>query len=108
MNKILEQNQKIGGSAKRRVCLWNKKLCDAGFTPGAFITVNQSGKRITVELCDESTKGKRKVSAVTNHGNRLPVIDLKETSKISFDGWGDTADVVVTKGRIQITPGGAA
>ena len=39
-----------------------------------------------------------------NHGNELPVIDLKETRKLSFEGWGAKVRVVIVKNKITITP----
>ena len=100
-NTILEQTQNIGGNATRRVCLWNRKLTDAGFGIGTRIEIKNLSRRITIT---PSAEGARKVSRVINHGNELPVIDLKETRAISFAGWGAKVRVVIVKNKITITP----
>jgi hypothetical protein len=100
-NTILEQTQKITGNATRRVCLWNRKLTDAGFGIGTRIEIGVSARRITITPCAD---GARKVSRVMNHGNELAVIDLKENRSISFTGWGDRVRVVIVKNKITITP----
>ena len=100
-NTILEQTQNIGGNATRRVCLLNRKLTDAGFGIGTRIEIKNLSRRITIT---PSAEGARKVSRVINHGNELPVIDLKETRAISFAGWGAKVRVVIVKNKITITP----
>lgn len=100
---ILDQVQKITGTAKRRVCLWNRKLADAGFAPGEHFATIIDDKSITLRTRPQG-EGTRAVALVMNHGNELPVIDLKETRKVSFEGWGDKARVVIEKYKITITP----
>ena len=100
---LLQQRQKIGQSkGTRRVCLWNKKMIEAGFAIGQPILVRANSSRIIVTV---DNAGKRKVSRVVNHGNVLPVIDIKETKSIDLSGLGDIGDgvtVSIAKGKITI------
>ena len=101
--------QKIGTSkGRRRVCLWNRSMIDAGFSIGKPITINAKGNSILVRL---DKHGNRKVSGVMNHGNRLPVIDLKETRLLSLAGLGEIGQKVYVKieaNKITITGANAA
>jgi len=100
---MLKQIQKIGSSkGARRVCLWNKKLIDAGFSIGRPIAISASTSAINVTI---DANGKRKVSKVMNHGNELPVIDLKETKSLSLAMLGDIGgkvSVSIEAGKITI------
>ena len=100
---MLKQIQKIGKSKdKRRVTLWNKKLVDAGFTIGQPIAIHASTSAISIAI---DATGKRKVSGVMNHGNELPVIDLKETKSLSLAMLGEIGgkvSVSIEAGKITI------
>jgi len=97
------QFQKIGSSkGKRRVCLWNKKLIGAGFPIGQPIHIEIFWDAVWI-LPDPN--GKRKVSRVMNHGNELPVIDLKETNSLDLSSLGEIGgkvEVTISDGRIII------
>lgn len=97
------QFQKIGSSkGKRRVCLWNKKLSEAGFPIGQPIHIEVFWGAVWI-LPDSD--GKRKVSRVMNHGNELPVIDLKETKSLDLSSLGEIGgkvEVTISDGRIII------
>ena len=91
----MEQKQKIGRSkGARRVCLWSRQMIDAGFAIGAAIRIETSGQSVRV-LPD--VNGARKVSRVMNHGNELPVIDLKETKKLNLALLGEIGGEVIVK-----------
>lgn len=50
--------------------------------------------------------GTRKVSGVMNHGNRLPVIDLKQTKSLDIGALGnigDSVNVEISKNQITIS-----
>mgnify|MGYP003130369889 FL=1 len=96
----LDQIQKIG-QAGTRVCLWNPRLAQLGFPIGTPINIRVTPRRIVITPVAEA---RRKVAKVTNHGKVLPVIDLKQTKQIRFDGWGESARVVVNHGIITVTP----
>lgn len=105
-NSTLEQTQRIGNSkGKRRVCLWHRAMIDAGFPIGQPISIKVStGGKVTIRPVDESRK---RVSRVVNHGNVLPVIDLKETKTISLASVGEVGDEVrvrIASNLITITP----
>lgn len=105
MTTHLDQIQKCGSNrGTARVCLWNRCLADAGFAIGTpiRITVERGGLTIVPDPA-----GKRRVAKVTNHGNVLPVIDLKSTKvlDLSVVGFpGSHVRVVVGTDRIRITP----
>jgi 3-dehydroquinate synthase class II len=94
-NAILDQVQTIGKG--RRVCIWNKALTEAGLGAGTRITVTASGN-LGVLAVAADPDGKRKVSRVMNHGNALPVIDLKENKSLVFSFLGAPGDKV----RVQV------
>ena len=100
---MLKQIQKIGKSKdKRRVCLWNKKLIDAGFSIGKSIAIHAGTSAISIAI---DPNGKRKVSRVMNHGNELPVIDLKQTKSLSLAMLGEIGgkvSVEIEAGKITI------
>ena len=92
----LKQEQKIGQSGgKPRICLWNRKLIECGFGIGQTFLIKQitALMGVCVQLTP-SVDGKRKVSRVVNHGNELPVIDLKHTKSLDIAALGDTGDKV--------------
>lgn len=97
------QFQKIGSSkGKRRVCLWNKKIGEAGFPIGQPIQIQVTWGMV---LIFPDPNGKRKVSRVMNHGNELPVIDLKETKSLDLSSLGEIGgkvEVTISDGRIII------
>ena len=100
----MKQTQKIGKSKDaRRVCIWNRAMIDAGFPIGQPISITAKGQKVIIEPVKESRK---KVSGVTNHGNLLPVIDMKETKSLSLSGLGDIGDTVqiaINDGRITVS-----
>ena len=80
-------------------------MIDAGFPIGQPISIKVStGGKVTIRPVDESRK---RVSRVVNHGNVLPVIDLKETKTISLASVGEVGDEVrvrIASNLITITP----
>ena len=85
----MEQTQRIGQSkGKRRVTLWNRALNDAGFPAGTRIAIVADTVAHDLTILPD-LDGSRKVSAVMNHGNDLPVIDLKEGKKLDLSHLGD-------------------
>tara|TARA_Y100001963_G_scaffold122057_1_gene171109 strand:- start:1394 stop:1765 length:372 start_codon:yes stop_codon:yes gene_type:complete len=98
----MQQQQKIGKSKdKRRVTIWNRAMIDAGFPIGQQINVSIRRGSVIIVPADDS---RRKVSGVMNHGNRLPVIDLKETGSLDLSTLGNPGDsVTVTIARDRIT-----
>ena len=103
------QLQKIGTSkGSRRVCLWNKRMADAGFPIGQAIEIRQiDSDHLHIVPVRES---RRKVSRVLNHGQILPVIPIKETRKIDLSGLGDpggTVTVSIQKNLISISGKGS-
>ena len=106
MNKklILSQTQKVGSNS--RICLWNRKLNDAGFQSGTPIKIEAINGIIKIT---KDPNAKRKVSKVINHGNELPVIDLKTTKALPLAemfSQGDKVSVKVASGIIKIRKGG--
>ncbi len=95
----MTQKQKIGRSkGARRICLWNRAMIKNGFEYGQPICIAvENGARLMVY----AKAGPRKVSKVMNHGNELPVIDLKETKSLDFSFLGEVGDKVV----VSIQPG---
>ena len=105
MNKklILSQTQKVGSNS--RICLWNRKLNDAGFQSGTPIKIEAINGIIKIT---KDPNAKRKVSKVINHGNELPVIDLKTTKALPLAemfSQGDKVSVKVASGIIKIRKG---
>ena len=96
----IDQIQKIG-QAGTRVCLWNPRLATLGFPIGTPIKIHATPRRIVITPV---TEARRKVAKVTNHGRVLPVIDLKQNKTVRFDGWGESARVVVKQDKITVTP----
>ena len=98
-----KQNQKIGASnSKPRVCLWNRIMIECGFTVGQPYVIYQKGS--VIELTPDA-HGVRKVSRVMNHGNELPVIDLKQTGSLDVSALGSvggTVEVEFRHGKIVI------
>ena len=107
---MLKQVQKIGTSkGASRVCLWNRVMKECGFEIGTPIDISDDGGRITITPSDDPKA--RKVSRVMNHGNALPVIDLKQTRRLDVSTLGNPGDEVTVSfkaGRIVITAGGAS
>lgn len=105
MTTYLDQSQRIGTNrGNARVCLWNRALAEAGFGIGMPISIAASRGGVTI-VPDPASK--RRVSRVTNHGNELPVIDLKTTRSLDLSVLGEpggTVRVVVATDRIRITP----
>ena len=102
----MEQTQRIGQSkGKRRVTLWNRALNDAGFPAGTRIAILADTVAHDLTILPD-LDGSRKVSAVKNHGNDLPVIDLKENGKLDLSHLGDiggNVTVSIEPGIITIT-----
>ena len=105
---MLKKIQKIGKSKdKRRVCLWNRKLIELGFPIGQTIHVWTSqtrGGEGDIRIRPDKN-GTRKVSRVMNHGNELPVIDLKQTNSLDLSGLGEIGGKVavrISQGLITI------
>ena len=74
-----------------------------GFPIGQTITIKQTGTGLVIVPDD---KGTRKVSGVMNHGNRLPVIDLKQTKSLDIGALGnigDSVNVEISKNQITIS-----
>ena len=93
--------QKIGTSkGAPRLCLWNKKLIPAGFDFGQPIKIDVQSNHVAITPVKEA---RRKVSKVMNHGNELPVIDIKQTRAIDLASLfviGDPVRVTISAGRI--------
>jgi|TARA_R100001530_G_C4191639_1_gene122318 hypothetical protein len=91
----MKKLQKIGQSkGSRRLCLWNRELNKCGLTSGTPVRVTVLPDSITIAACKDSS---RKVSRVKNHGNILPVIDLKETKSLSLACLGEIGDTVLVE-----------
>tara|TARA_Y100001963_G_C6691454_1_gene404833 strand:+ start:549 stop:869 length:321 start_codon:yes stop_codon:yes gene_type:complete len=102
MKIIHTQKARIGqNKQKKRVCLWNPKLVDAGFDYGVAIATKQRGNMLTITPSAEPTR--RKVSRVMNHGKPLPVLDLRGELVENLGNVGDSVSVVITKNKITIT-----
>lgn len=102
MNKklILSQTQKVGSNS--RICLWNRKLNEAGFQSGTPIKIKAVNGVIKIT---KDPNAKRKVSKVINHGNELPVIDLKNTKALPLAemfSQGDKVNVSISSDFIEI------
>lgn len=102
MNKklILSQTQKVGSNS--RICLWNRKLNEAGFQSGTPIKIKAVNGVIKIT---KDPNAKRKVSKVINHGNELPVIDLKNTKALPLAEMflqGDKVSVSISSDFIEI------
>ena len=99
----MKQLQTVGRSNDLpRICLWNKALITCGFDFGQPIEIKVTKTLVVIKPVDE---GKRVVSKVMNHGNELPVIDLKTTKVINLDSLfviGDKVTVTFSKNRITI------
>ena len=107
MKPVHSQTPKIGQSkGARRVCLWNRVMIDCGFPIGQPITVVMVACS-NVCLITPTDTARKKVSRVVNHGNVLPVIDLKETKSLDLSPLGDIGDTVrvdfYAEGEIRIT-----
>ena len=100
----MTQKQKIGASkGAGRICLWNRAMLTNGFPIGQTIGIKQTG---TALIIVPDKKGTRKVSGVMNHGNRLPVIDLKQTKSLDIGALGnvgDSVNVEISKNQITIS-----
>ena len=102
---ILQQLQKVGSGS--RICLWNRKLNDAGFPSGTPIKIEVINGIVKIT---KDPNAKRKVSRVINHGNELPVIDLKATKALPLGemfSQGDKVSVSIASGLISIGKGEA-
>ena len=85
------------------MCIWNRAIIECGFPIGQPIRIITGIDGLSIVPAAES---RRKVSGVLNHGNRLPVIDLKETGSLSLSGLGEIGDEVIVNiltGEIRIT-----
>jgi len=100
----MTQKQRIGTSkGAGRICLWNRAMLTNGFPIGQTITIKQTGTALVI-VPDKN--GKRKVSGVMNHGNRLPVIDLKQTKSLDIGklgNIGDSVNVEISTNKITIS-----
>lgn len=97
---LLNQTQKVGSNS--RICLWNRKLNDAGFQSGTPIKIEAINGVIKIT---KDKNAKRKVSKVINHGNELPVIDLKNTKALPLAEMftqGDKVNVSIASDLIEI------
>ena len=97
---LLNQTQKVGSNS--RICLWNRKLNDAGFQSGTPIKIEAINGVIKIT---KDKNAKRKVSKVINHGNELPVIDLKNTKALPLAemfSQGDKVNVSISSDLIEI------
>jgi hypothetical protein len=84
---IATQTVKVGKYRKvenNRICLWNRNhLPASGFSIGTPIDINrEDGTKSNVgfhviRITIGNSDSRRKVSKVSNHGNTLPVIDIK-------------------------------
>jgi hypothetical protein len=102
MKTIHKQTARIGQNKQRkRLCLWNRKMIDAGFDYGVAIATKQRGNVLIITPSDEPTK--RKVSRVMNHGKALPVLDLRGELVENLGNVGDSVSVVIIKNKITIT-----
>ena len=76
---IATQTVKVGKYRKieqNRICLWNRNhLPASGFPIGTPIEIVRDGSCLILYVGNSNSR--RKVSKVSNHGNTLPVIDLK-------------------------------
>ena len=99
--------KKIGlNNGKPRICLWSQKMIDLGFPIGQPIKITHANddksKLIIIQPVKESA---RKVSGVTNHGKKIPVIDLKTTKALDISKLGNAGDfvqVIYKKNKIII------
>lgn len=85
-----------------RICLWNRKLNEAGFQSGTPIKIKAVNGVIKIT---KDPNAKRKVSKVINHGNELPVIDLKNTKAlplVEMFSQGDKVSVNIASDFIEI------
>jgi hypothetical protein len=81
-NIILKQVQKVTKSkGLPRITIWNRALLDAGFNYGQALKINLNSGKVEITPTQNSNN---KVSKVQNHGNTLPVIDLKETKSLQL------------------------
>lgn len=81
-NIILKQVQKVTKNKNLpRITIWNRALLDAGFNYGQALKINLKNGRVEITPTQNSNN---KVSKVQNHGNTLPVIDLKETKSLKL------------------------
>ena len=103
---IAQQTAKVGANkGQPRVCLWNhRNLPAAGFHIGTPIDVTRipgdgCATQVVITIGDETSR--RKVSRVKNHGNVLPVIDLKGSVVADM---GPRVLVEFFPGTIRITP----
>lgn len=108
----LTQTQKIGQSkGSRRICLWNKAMIECGFPIGQPIEIGfeldiTTGDEFLFIRCQAPQFARKKVSRVVNHGNILPVIDMKENKSLDLSplgNIGDTVTVEIKDGEIRIT-----
>lgn len=99
---LATQTAKVGKGP--RVCLWNRKnLPAAGFDIGTPIEIARfpgDGYPTHIAITIGTGASRRKVSRVRNHGNILPVIDLKGPI---VAGLGDRVRVDFFPGLIRIT-----
>lgn len=95
------QTQKVGRSKDQpRVTIWNRRIETlAGFEIGSPIDIEKtkSGSLVITAGDEQST---RRVARVKNHGNVLPVIDVKGTLVSQF---GSHVDVTFVAGTITIS-----
>jgi hypothetical protein len=101
--------KKIGlNKGKPRVCLWSTKMIACGFPIGQPIDIQEiklgnNEKTLAMIAITPTKDSPRKVSGVTNHGKKIPVIDLKTTKALDISKLGDAGDFVdVTYNKNQI------
>ena len=122
MKKVIIRKKVGRSSGKPRIDLWSKKMIEAGFDFGTPLsiewTMTGGGGRIAVRPPPARTRrdstamgevlGKR-VSRVMNHGEPLPVIDLKSTKALPLEGLfiiGETITYEISDRLIVIKRGG--
>ena len=94
------QIQRIGNSkGSRRVCLWNRVMIECGFPIGQPIQIVSDAHSVSIVPAIQPSR--KRVSKVINHGNVLPVIDMKETKSLSLAHLGNVGDSVT----VEFAPG---
>ena len=110
MKTIHTQTARIGQNKQhKRLCLWNRKMIDAGFDYGTPITIKPDTILTPDAICHglvikpSAEPTRRKVSRVMNHGKALPVLDLRGELVENLGNVGDSVSVVIVKNKITIT-----